>query len=208
MKSVALNIMNTQKVFFAYYLLLFLGGKCAEDKSIDYAIYSSIVDFSFSKSPYQYIIVSDVTDKKIYDTFSFENYKTVGWKEEEIAPIIESDWQEFLFSINTSTIENYQLQTKFSSNIPIKLVSEGKYVGNLNSSDLTWPIVKGKPNYDALSGGIVRFSPVFMSKDSKKAVCALNHYQSPESGSTVMFFLENKTNDRWVVVSTILISIS
>jgi hypothetical protein len=207
-KSITPSIMSIQKVFLVCYLLLFLGGKCAEDKSIDYAVYSSIVEFSFSKAPYLYILVSDITDKNIYNRFSFENYKTIGWKEDEIAPIIEDDWQRFLFSINTSVIENYQLQSKFSSKTPLKLVSEDKYVGNSNLSDLIWPTVKGKPKYDAISGGLIRFSPVCVSKDRKRAVCALNHYQGPESGSTVMFFLENKANDHWVVVSTILVAIS
>lgn len=159
-------------------------------KQTEYLIFSTILNFCFGKQPYSYILVSDSTSKTAYHGFNFQDYDSQI--AEDVKMILSPSWQIFVKNINIAEINNFKLLPAFNSQVNVCLRSQIRV--NDKPSELNWPLIKGKPTYDALLGGLITFTPVYFSADGKKALCGIYFYENSESASNTLYFLERKDN--------------
>ena len=213
------SLMSNKQISTNFFLLLILFysvydfcSKSFDSYSRKYEtnIYSTVIDYSFFRLPYSYVLVGDSTSLLILNYFNFKNVKDNGFDGKSISKLSNTSWKYFLASIDINISKNFGIDSKFTSNINVKLRPLVKNYYKEKESDLIWPLQNN--NYKlpkhSLTGGLLIFSPVILSNDGTKAVCAMNIYQGPEDSSTTMYFLERNKNMSWKVVSTILYSIS
>ncbi len=114
------------------------------------------------------------------ETIKRFDFKNPSSHELRVDKILSSDWQSFLNSVDTSNFRPCILDASIRK----------QYIqhGNTNLKSLI-------------------LSPVILSNDKFKAVCAVSIYGSPEDAGEQVYLLEKK-DGKWIIIKYYMLSIS
>lgn len=114
------------------------------------------------------------------ETIKRFDFKKPSSHELRVDKILSSNWQSFLNSVDTSNFRPGILDASIRK--------QQTQHGNTNLKRLT-------------------LSPVILSDDKLKAVCAISVYGSPEDSGEQVYLLEKK-GEKWIIIKYYMLSIS